>query len=75
MKISKMDEFKLKIKRVRDFNPLHRVNVNIDLIFADKSIMEPDGKTVIDEEELSKALYKAYHGKLINLLEQSALAM
>ena len=30
MKISKMDEFKLKIKRVRDFNPLNRVNVNIE---------------------------------------------
>jgi len=38
MKISKMDEFKLKIKRVRDFNPLNRVNINIDIIFADKSL-------------------------------------
>lgn len=69
MKISKMDEFKLKIKRVRDFNPLNKIKVTIELIFADPSTVENDGKVSIDEDEINTAMYEAYKGRFVNLLE------
>jgi len=48
-----MDEFRLKIKRVRDFNPLNKIKVTAELIFADPSIVESDGKVSIDEDDIN----------------------